>query len=100
MKTNKEIKLTDLWFLDRECNPPVKVSGFKHFVKGVKWYDSGDGFLYIDPIDGAFVTCNTDETIFENYEAAMSVYENNKSNRINFVVGKIDIYKKELERLA
>lgn len=100
MKTNEEINIVDLWLLDNNYNPPIKVRGFKHLVQGVRWYEPGDGYLYIDPTNGAFVACNTTDTIFESYDRAVLAYEKKKSLRKNFVIGRINIYKKELEKLS
>ena len=94
----KEVKLIDLWYLDNQYAEPVKVKGFKALVQESTWYSEQEGYVFINPKNGAFLTTRNSDTIFESKEKAMYVFNRKIKDHIEFAKKQVKEYTEDLNK--
>lgn len=97
-KTQNEIKLIDLWYLDGNYSAPIKTKGFKSIVQSELCYREGEGYVYINPSTRAFTVTNNSVTIFEVEQDAVNHLNKKVKSHIDFVKMQVEGYTEELRK--
>jgi len=92
----KNLKLIPLWYLDGNYNKPIKTKGFKHLVKHDRGYKEVTGYVFIEPVSGAYMTSRNGIYIFESEEEANSCLDKQIKDHVDFLKDQIKHYSEDL----